>query len=117
MSGPRVSVISLNKDIRGLGVPSKIYSFFSAAKPVLYFGPKNSEIYNIIQEYDNGWFFENNEEEKLLNFFNNFNDIIEINKKSNISHYLSLNQYSEKKIIKKYNNLFAQYLKLTNNFN
>ena len=106
-----ISVISLCEKILGFGVPSKIYSYLSVGKPVLYFGPNNSEIYMILNEFKNGWTFNNNQSNSLLEFFNNYENISEINEKSKISLKLSKDIYTEDLILKKYIKLFTQYFK------
>lgn len=60
-----ISIISLAKEMYGLGVPSKSYYNMSAQKPLLYIGEKNSEISLVIDEYNLGWTIEPNNEKKL----------------------------------------------------
>lgn len=41
-------LVSLDEKMFGFGVPSKFYNIIKAGRPVLYFGPKFSEIYNSV---------------------------------------------------------------------
>ena len=50
-----VSIVSLNKTMYGLGVPSKSYNNMAAMKPILYIGDKKSEIGQVIKENNIGW--------------------------------------------------------------
>ena len=39
----------------GLGVPSKTYNILASGRPVLYFGPKDSEIDLLVREHGIGF--------------------------------------------------------------
>ncbi len=58
LSKATIGVISLKKDMYGLGVPSKCYNLLAAGKPLLYIGDKDSEIHRLIVENSVGWFAE-----------------------------------------------------------
>lgn len=47
-------VVTLRPGLPGLLVPSKIYGILAAARPVLYVGPQEGEVYEIIRECDCG---------------------------------------------------------------
>ena len=49
-----VAIVSLQKGMYGLGVPSKTYNILAAGKPILYIGEAKSEIGLLIQEYGLG---------------------------------------------------------------
>ena len=49
-----IAIVSLNKSMYGLGVPSKSYNNMAAMKPILYFGDKKSEIGRVIKENNIG---------------------------------------------------------------
>jgi glycosyltransferase involved in cell wall biosynthesis len=53
-----IHLISLENGLEGHIVPSKIYGIMAAGKPVIYIGPKNSEIADIIFESDCGFVIE-----------------------------------------------------------
>lgn len=50
-----VSLVTLSKDMLGLGVPSKAYFSMAANKPILYVGDRDSELSTLISEYQVGW--------------------------------------------------------------
>ena len=64
-----ISLISLGKSMYGLGVPSKAYNCMSVGKPLLFVGPRNSEIYSEISDNNLGWSFSPDDKE-LVSFFN-----------------------------------------------
>lgn len=43
-------LVSLDDKMFGLGVPSKFYNIIKAGRPVLYFGPKFTEVYNSVEQ-------------------------------------------------------------------
>lgn len=63
-----IALVILGPGMYGLGVPSKIYNILAAGKPVLFLGPKDSEVYRLIELNDIGWAFDWNETDKLLQF-------------------------------------------------
>lgn len=50
-----ISLITLNENMYGLGTPSKTYNILASGRPILYFGPKNSEVAQLIEEYKIGY--------------------------------------------------------------
>ena len=50
-----VSIVSLSETMYGLGVPSKTYNILACGKPILYIGPRNSEVDLLINENSLGW--------------------------------------------------------------
>ena len=69
-----VSFVSLAPKMFGLGVPSKTYNILAAGKPILYVGEKNSEIDLLLREENIGYSFQHFEEQKILDFFNSFDE-------------------------------------------
>jgi glycosyltransferase involved in cell wall biosynthesis len=61
-----VALVVLAPDMYGLGVPSKAYNILAAGKPILFLGPKNSEIYRLINFYKVGWAFDWGETDRLI---------------------------------------------------
>jgi hypothetical protein len=66
-----IGLITLINGMKGLGVPSKTYNLMAAAKPILYFGDKNSEIDNYIEKFDCGWSFSWDNEIEILSLLKN----------------------------------------------
>lgn len=50
-----ISLVTLSEDMYGLGVPSKSYNIIAAGRPIVYFGPPNSEIELMIKENGIGY--------------------------------------------------------------
>lgn len=50
-----ISLVTLNDKMYGLGTPSKTYNILASGRPILYFGPKNSEIELLIKEHNIGF--------------------------------------------------------------
>ncbi|TVQ65405.1 MAG: glycosyltransferase WbuB [Balneolaceae bacterium] len=64
-----ISIITLHQGMFGLGVPSKVYNVLAAGKPILYLGDRDSEISRYIKEYDVGWSFSWEQEDEIIQFF------------------------------------------------
>lgn len=45
-----MAIVTLQEGMYGLGVPSKMYNILASGRPVLYFGPKDSEIDLLVRE-------------------------------------------------------------------
>lgn len=45
-----IALVTLQEGMYGLGVPSKTYNILASARPILFFGPKNSEIDLLVRE-------------------------------------------------------------------
>lgn len=102
-----ISVISLNKNMYGLGVPSKTYYNMAAANPILYIGHEDSEIAKNVHEFDLGWVVESDDPQKLADKFDeicNEKDIFL--KKGNRSREICKNEFDEDVILKKYMEVF-----------
>lgn len=56
LSKCHISLVTLNDKMFGLGTPSKTYNILASGRPILYFGPKNSEIELLIREHNIGYF-------------------------------------------------------------
>lgn len=50
-----IAVVTLQDGMYGLGVPSKTYNILAAGRPILFFGPKNSEIDLLVKEKKVGY--------------------------------------------------------------
>ena len=50
-----IAIVTLQEGMYGLGVPSKTYNILASGRPVLYFGPKDSEIDLLVREHGIGF--------------------------------------------------------------
>lgn len=97
-----IAIVTLSKGMYGLGVPSKFYNILTAGKPVLYIGEENTEIHQIMNEFDIGYFFKPDEKENLLEFFETIKIDNSFIKKGENARNLLLNNYTEEIILEKY---------------
>lgn len=65
-----IALVILGEGMYGLGVPSKTYSIMAAAKPILFLGPRDSEVYKLVHENGIGWAFSWDDIPKMVNFIN-----------------------------------------------
>jgi glycosyltransferase involved in cell wall biosynthesis len=72
LSSCDIALVILGSQMFGLGVPSKTYNIMAAGKPILFIGPKNSEIYRLVRENNIGWAFDWCEGAKLLSLISSF---------------------------------------------
>lgn len=100
-----IGLITLAEGMYGLGVPSKTYNLLSLGKPVLYLGDAKSEVDLLVNEFNLGWSFQWNQEEKIIDFFNNLKEI-DSDKVSNAKK-IALEKYSSKIILKKIKDLVS----------
>lgn len=50
-----IALVTLQEGMYGLGVPSKTYNILASGRPILFFGPKNSEIDLLVREEQIGY--------------------------------------------------------------
>ena len=50
-----IAIVTLQEGMYGLGVPSKTYNILASGRPVLYFGPQDSEIDLLVREHGIGF--------------------------------------------------------------
>ena len=50
-----IALVTLQEGMYGLGVPSKTYNILASGRPILFFGPKNSEIDLLVRENGIGY--------------------------------------------------------------
>lgn len=67
-----IALVILGPEMFGLGVPSKAYNIMAAGKPILYIGPRNSEIYRLVSENNIGWAFDWCDKDKLISLIGSF---------------------------------------------
>lgn len=65
-----ISLVSLAESMYGLGVPSKSYNSMAAGKPLLFIGPKESEVYKMVKENGIGYAFDIADEKSVVDFLN-----------------------------------------------
>lgn len=99
-----IALVRLVEGMYGLGVPSKFYNILAAGKPVLYIGERNTEIWRVLEENQNGFYFSPSDRDGLKKFLNSLNlsmrsKFIEMGE---ISRNLAENKYSKKIILNKY---------------
>lgn len=85
-----IAIVTLEKDMYGLGVPSKAYNILASGRPILYFGPKNSEIDLLVKENNIG--------------YSDWPDSIDrdtLAKKGNMARHLAETLYSKEIILNK----------------
>lgn len=59
-------LVSLDTKMFGLGVPSKFYNIMKAGRPVLYFGPHHTEVYNSVKDDSLGLILDTSKEISVL---------------------------------------------------
>lgn len=55
LSACDIAVVTLQKGMYGLGVPSKTYNILAAGRPIIFFGPEGSEIDLLVRENGIGY--------------------------------------------------------------
>lgn len=75
LSACDVSIISLDSNMVGLGVPSKLYATLSLLRPILFLGNSQSEIGLVIEKHGNGIIVDDANLEKGISYFLNFNQV------------------------------------------
>lgn len=91
LSACDIALVTLQEGMYGLGVPSKTYNILASGRPILFFGPKNSEIDLLIREKKVGYCgWPKNWDKNIL---------IEMGKKARL---LAENEYSKDIILKKF---------------
>jgi glycosyltransferase involved in cell wall biosynthesis len=63
-----IALVTLGPGMFGLGVPSKTYNILASGKPVLFLGPKDSEIYRLVKAHEIGWAYDWDEADQLIEF-------------------------------------------------
>jgi glycosyltransferase involved in cell wall biosynthesis len=103
-----VAIVSLNKSMYGLGVPSKSYNNMAAMKPILYIGDSNSEIGQVVVENNIGWVCDEIHASEVAR---RIELIIDEKKEIKIfgsnARSLAQREYSKKNILNKYMSLFS----------
>ncbi len=92
-----IALVILGPDMYGLGVPSKTYNILAAGKPVLFLGPKDSEIYRLVKSHDIGWAFDWSEADQLIELINQWSihDLRAIEERGDNARRLAETAYTE----------------------
>lgn len=103
-----IALVILGPDMYGLGVPSKTYNILAAGKPVLFLGPKDSEIYRLVKSHDIGWAFDWNEADQLIALINQWsiNDLGAIEERGDNARRLAESAYTEAGQLAKFRTFF-----------
>lgn len=103
-----IALVILGPNMYGLGVPSKTYNILASGKPVLFLGPKDSEIYRLIKSHDIGWAFDWHETDQLIQLIDKWSilDLPEIEARGNKARELAESSFTESGQLKKFSTLF-----------
>jgi hypothetical protein len=95
----------------GLAVPSKTYNLLASGKPILYLGPRNSEIYLLVKEHSLGWAFDWSDADLLLKFLNelSFDDLSTFGQFGDNARRLAETTYSEPMQLAKFSRFFDEF--------
>lgn len=91
LSACHIAIVTLQEGMYGLGVPSKTYNILASGRPVMFFGPVNSEIDLLVREKKIGY----------CGWPQNW-DIYELKSMGEQARILAVNQYSKERILNKF---------------
>lgn len=94
LSACHIAIVTLQEGMYGLGVPSKTYNILASGRPVLYFGPRNSEIDLLVREEHIGYCGWPQKWDK--------EELIEMGKRA---RYIAENRYAKEIILNKFKNV------------
>ena len=103
-----VAIVSLNKSMYGLGVPSRFYNNLAAMKPIFYIGDSKSEIGRVVKENNIGWVCDElqaSDVAKKIELI--IDDYEKIKVFGNKAKSLASKEYNKKNILNKYVKLFS----------
>ena len=103
-----IALILLGPAMYGLGVPSKAYNIMAAGKPILFIGPENSEIYNLVKDNNIGWAFTWDEVDEVASLvrslsFEQIGYLVEMGKRA---RHLAEHKYTEDIQMDKFHEFF-----------
>ncbi len=99
-----VSIVSLARGMKGLGVPSKTYNILAAGKPILYIGEINSEVGLLVEDNQIGWVVPPGDFERFKEVVNDISMLspVAFEKLKVRSRYLAVEKYSQEQILNKF---------------
>lgn len=99
-----IGLVSLDSEMFGLGVPSKTYNLMACGRPVLFIGPKDSEVYNLVKQNDIGWAFDINNEKEIVTFLNtiSLSEFVSFEEKGKRARKLAEEKFSRDIILNKF---------------
>lgn len=101
-----VFVTTLNKELKGLGVPSKTYTYMALGKPLIAIMDKSSEIGSMVNKYNLGRQFETNNSQAIVQFIYQLKNNGELyNKISDNVRKKFKDDYERKKVTEKFYNV------------
>lgn len=111
-----IALILLGPDMYGLGVPSKAYNIMAAGKPILFIGPENSEIYNLVKHNDIGWAFTWDQADEVCDLISSFSfdDIGSFVAMGKRARLLAEYKYTEATQMKKFHEFFLSLERVGN---
>jgi glycosyltransferase involved in cell wall biosynthesis len=102
-----IAIVTLEKNMLGLGVPSKTYNILCAGKPILYIGDIDSEIAIMIKENNIGYIAEAGNLDNIINGIKWFLNLSNKEMKSiqvNCRN-LILDKYLKEKVLRQYSEI------------
>jgi glycosyltransferase involved in cell wall biosynthesis len=107
-----IALVILGPEMYGLGVPSKTYNILAAGKPVLFLGPKDSEIYRLIKSHDIGWAFDWQETDQMIQLIEKWSilDLAAIEARGNKARELAESSFTEAGQLAKFSAFFGDLL-------
>lgn len=97
-----ICLVTLSEGMKGLGVPSKTYNIMAAGKPILYIGPKDSEIFLLVSEKGIGYCFDPSDKDGIVCFLKKLNPIKdrqELLMKGKKARELAVKEYTKEKVL------------------
>jgi glycosyltransferase involved in cell wall biosynthesis len=104
-----IALVTLAPGMYGLGVPSKTYNILAAGKPILFLGPKGSEIYRLIKSYNIGWAFDWDEADQLIQLIDKWSihDLYAIEARGDKARKLAESNFTEAGQLAKFSTFFS----------
>lgn len=96
-----MAVVSLRADMYGRGVPSKSYNILAAGKPILYIGPKNSEIGLMVEQEGVGYAFTNEDHQGVIKLLQSLSNE-QLSGMGQKARHLAEDKYAELSILNKF---------------
>ncbi len=98
-----IGLVSLDSNMFGLGVPSKTYNLMACGRPILFIGPANSDIYNLVKKNNIGWAFDIDDKSAIISFLNSLklDDFNSFTEKGLLARSIAENTLAKETILKK----------------